>query len=102
MEKQFAENNHAAEGDNTNGGVKAIPPWTPRGLHRMVQTRMAEMGVRPNVMDRVLNHNLAGFGRHYDHYSYYPEIRKALIRWDRRLRGITAKKTRGIERLLES
>jgi hypothetical protein len=53
---------------------------------------MAEMGVRPDVVDRVLNHNVAGVRRHYDHYSYYPEIKKALLRWDRRLSEIVSGK----------
>lgn len=69
-----------------------IAPWTPRDVRRTVQTRMAEMGVRPDVVDRVLNHNVAGVRRHYDHYSYFPEIKKALIRWERRLNDIRSGK----------
>jgi len=66
----------------------AIADWTPRDIRRTVQTRMAEMGVRPDVVDRVLNHNVAGVRRHYDHYSYYPEIQNALIQWEGRLKEI--------------
>jgi integrase len=62
-----------------------ISSWTVRDIRRTVQTRMAEAGIRPDVIDRVLNHNVAGVRRHYDHYSYFPEIRSALIRWEREL-----------------
>jgi hypothetical protein len=62
-----------------------IASWTVRDIRRTVQTRMAEAGIRPDVIDRVLNHNVAGVRRHYDHYSYFPEIRSALIRWEREL-----------------
>ena len=72
--------------------TKHIPHWTVRDIRRTVQTRMAEMGIRPDVVDRVLNHNVPGVRKHYDHYSYYPEIRNALIRWEQRLNEIVAGK----------
>ena len=46
---------------------------------------MAEMGIRPDIIDRVLNHNVRGVRAHYDHYNYYPEIEEALIRWERKI-----------------
>lgn len=55
--------------------------WNPRDLRRTVQTRMAEIGIRPDIIDRVMNHNIRGVRANYDHYNYYPEIRNALARW---------------------
>ena len=70
--------------------LKQLKDWSPRDIRRTVQTRMAEIGVRPDVVDRVLNHNVAGVRRHYDHYSYYPETKRALVRWEKRLAKIFA------------
>ena len=63
--------------------IKAMdcPLWNPHDLRRTVQTRMAEMGIRPDIVDRVLNHNVRGVRANYDQYNYYPETRAALIRW---------------------
>ncbi len=59
--------------------------WSLHDLRRTVQTRMAEIGVSPDVIDRVVNHQIRGVRAHYDRHSYTPEIRKALIAWDKRL-----------------
>ena len=75
--------------------VSHTPYWTVRHIRRAVQTSMAQMGVRPDVVDRVLNHNVAGVRRHYDQYNYYPETKKALVRWDQRLSEIVSGKERG-------
>lgn len=64
--------------------------WTPRDLRRTVQTRMSEIGIRPDIVDRVLNHNIPGVRAHYDHYNYFPEIRNALIAWARKLQSIVS------------
>ncbi len=62
--------------------------WTPRDLRRTVQTRMSEIGIRPDIVDRVLNHNVPGVRAHYDHYNYFPEIRNALMAWARKVESI--------------
>ena len=53
---------------------------------------MAEMGIRPDIVDRVLNHNVRGVRANYDRYNYYPEVRKALVRWGAEVERISTGK----------
>jgi len=64
--------------------------WTMRDLRRTVQTRMSEIGVRPDIVDRVLNHNVPGVRANYDHYNYFPEIKSALTVWSKRVGEIVS------------
>ena len=64
--------------------------WTPRDIRRTVQTRMSEIGIRPDIVDRVLNHNVPGVRAHYDHYNYYPEIKRALTAWTKKVIAIAS------------
>jgi integrase len=54
---------------------------TPHDLRRTWTTRAAELGVTRLVVDRILNHvKRSVTGDVYDHYSYGPEIRRAMER----------------------
>lgn len=64
--------------------------FTPHDLRRTVATRMAEMGLMEEIIDRVLNHTRHGIIRAYNHYAYDKEIKGALEAWESRLIGITA------------
>jgi integrase len=50
-------------------------------IHRTVRTRLAELGVTPDVAERVLGHVIAGIRRVYDRYDYVPQMRAALDLW---------------------
>jgi len=58
-----------------------IPAWTLHDLRRSAATRMAMLGVRAEVVDRVLNHQagtVRGVAAIYNRFSYEPERRVAL------------------------
>jgi integrase len=65
------------------GHVKELPAdlnrlgvefFTPHDLRRTVATRMAEMGIMEEIIDRVLNHTRQGIIRTYNHYAYDKEL----------------------------
>lgn len=62
---------------------KPIERFCLRDIRRTVQTQMAASGIRPDIVDRVLNHNIPGVRAHYDLYSYFPEVKAALLTWDK-------------------
>ena len=66
---------HAAERLRQHSGVMA---FTPHDLRRTAATRMGERGVRPDVIERVLNHVPAKIARTYNRASYEAEKRQAL------------------------
>lgn len=54
-------------------------------LRRTAATRMAELGILPHVVERVLNHVSGTFGRVagiYDRFQYVDEMRDALTTWE--------------------
>jgi integrase len=59
--------------------------WTLHDLRRTAATRMAELGVLPHVVERVLNHVSGTFGRVagiYNRFQYVDEMREALTVWE--------------------
>lgn len=89
------------------GHIKELPEdpnrlgvefFTPHDLRRTVATRMAELGIMEEIIDRVLNHTRQGIIRTYNHYAYDKEIQAALQSWDKRLLKIIAGKTNPTER----
>lgn len=65
-----------------------LADFTPHDLRRTVATRMAELGIMEEIIDRVLNHSRRGIIRVYNHYAYDREIQGALEVWERKLTGI--------------
>jgi integrase len=62
--------------------------WTLHDLRRTAATRMAELGVLPHVVERVLNHVSGTFGRVagvYNRFQYVDEMREALTIWEAHL-----------------
>jgi integrase len=55
--------------------------WTPHDLRRTCASGLARLGVRPDIIDRVLNHAPPRLRRTYDRHDYAPELRDALARW---------------------
>jgi integrase len=66
---------HAAERLRRRSG---IPDFTPHDLRRTAATLMGERGVRPDVIERVLNHTPAKIARTYNRAAYDAEERQAL------------------------
>lgn len=59
-------------------------------LRRTAATRMAELGVKPWIVDAVLDHVQGGVSGIYNRYSYLDEMREALALWATRLPTIVS------------
>lgn len=71
------------------GGLPSAPkPWTLHDLRRTAATGMAEAGVAPSTLSRVLNHAEGGVTKIYNRHSYLAEKRAALDLWAGVIRGI--------------
>lgn len=59
-----------------------VTAWTLHDLRRTVRTRLSGLGVRPDIAERVIGHNVGGkIGATYDLHEYAAEKREALERW---------------------
>lgn len=75
-----------------------VAHFTPHDLRRTAATRMAEMGITGDILDRVQNHiskQNQGVGHIYNRYSYDKEKRQALEMWERKLISITTGRPAG-------
>ena len=71
-----------------------ISGWTLHDLRRTFATRLAELGVLPHVVERLLNHRLGAIkietiltdvAEIYNLASYLPEMRQAIVVWEGKL-----------------
>ena len=72
-----------------------IAKWTPHDLRRTAASHIARLGVDRFTLARVLNHSDSEVTGVYDRYSCDSEKRKALMKWDRRLRAIISGEVEG-------
>ena len=69
----------------------SVAPWTLHDLRRTFATRMAELGVQPHVIERILNHSagqISGIAATYNRATYLKEMREAIELYDRHLLSI--------------
>jgi integrase len=73
--------------------------WTLHDLRRTFATRLAESGVLPHVIERLLNHRLGAISNHtqsivttvagvYNLATFLPEMRKAIDIWEQKLNAL--------------
>lgn len=65
--------------------------WVIHDIRRTVATRMAEMGVAPHIIERLLNHisgQISGIAAIYNRARYLEDMRAALELWESRLGAI--------------
>jgi integrase len=78
--------------NNASGvGLTERDEWRVHDIRRSVTTFMAEMGIAPHVVDKLLNHvsgSIRGVAAVYNRYGYTDERRRALDAWARRLATI--------------
>ena len=68
-----------------------VERFTTRDLRRTAKTLMGEAGLDKSIRDRLQNHAFTDVSsRHYDRYSYLPEKRAAVAKWDRYLQRLVA------------
>ena len=74
-----------------DAAMGATPPWRIHDLRRTVVTGMAELGVRPDVIEMVVNHisgHRGGVAGIYNRSELLPERRAALERWSTHVAGL--------------
>lgn len=70
-----------------------IPFATNRDLRRTWKTLAGKVGISKEIRDRIQNHALQDVSsKNYDRWSYLPEKRAAMAKWDRYVRGLLARK----------
>lgn len=69
--------------------------WTPHDLRRTMATHMAEMGVMPHIVEKCLNHKMAGVMAIYNRAEYATEKKAAWRLWQRKLLRLRKKEAPG-------
>ena len=64
------------------------PRFIPHDLRRTAATRMADIGIEPFVIERVLNHKLEGVMQVYNRAEYADERTKASIELERYIKDV--------------
>jgi len=76
-------------GEGHDGG--GIPDWRLHDLRRTAASGMAEIGIAPHVIEKVLNHatgQISGVAAVYNRHQYLREKTDALAAWSRSLASI--------------
>jgi integrase len=71
----------------------SIAPWRLHDLRRTAVTGMAELGVRPDVIELCVNHvsgSRGGIAGVYNHSELLPERKAALERWNAHVSGLVS------------
>lgn len=59
-----------------------IKDFTPNHLRHTISTRMREIGIRPDIVERIIGHHVdSGIAGVYSSYNWVPEMKDALDRW---------------------
>ena len=72
-----------------------LPAWQHRDLRRTVETRLAKLGVRQEIINRLLNHAIGSITTVYNQHEYYEEKKAALQRWSDELDRIVGEPAPG-------
>jgi integrase len=84
------------------GGKATIPPWRLHDLRRTAVTGMAELGIRPDVIELTVNHvsgHRGGIAGVYNRSELLDERRAALERWSLHVAGLVSGKPANVTRL---
>lgn len=68
-----------------------VAPWTLHDLRRTFASGMASLGVRLEVVEKLLNHisgSFAGVAGIYQRHTFMDEMRAAIIAWDKHLTSL--------------
>lgn len=72
---------------------EVIPVVTNRDLRRTWKTLAGMAGVSKEIRDRIQNHALQDVSsKSYDRWTYMPEKRAGMAKWDKFVRGLLAKR----------
>lgn len=84
-----------SKGKRELDALAGLRDWTLHDLRRTAATRMAELGVPPHVVEKILNHLTGSFGGVagvYNRFSYQTEMREALDVWGAHIGKLTVRK----------
>jgi len=68
-----------------------VNKWSLHDIRRSFATNLAALGVAVHVTERLLNHasgTLSGVAGIYNRYSYFPEMKDAISRWEDKLESL--------------
>ncbi|BCG94448.1 tyrosine-type recombinase/integrase [Mesorhizobium sp. 131-2-1] len=74
-------------------GEPALPEWHLHDLRRTCATELAQLGVKQEVTEAILNHKtgkVSGVAAIYNRYEYQDEKREALKQWASRIQALIA------------
>ena len=72
-----------------NDDTLKMAPFTPHDLRRTAVTRMSDIGIAPHVIEKIVNHKMAGVMGIYNRSKYLPERKAAIEAWNNRLQELT-------------
>jgi integrase len=69
-----------------------IPHWTLHDLRRTFRTNLGRLKTRPDIAERIVNHisSRTEMEETYDLYTYIPEMREAMEKWEAFLASVTS------------
>ena len=73
----------------------SVANWTFHDLRRTFATKLAELGVAPHVIERLLNHvsgTVSGVVAIYNRHAYLSEMRNAVLKWEQHLDSLLSLK----------
>lgn len=68
-----------------------IEPWTVHDLRRTFVTKLAELGVAPHIIERLVNHvtgTISGVSAIYNRANYFPEMKAAVALYEAHLQRL--------------
>jgi integrase len=71
-----------------------IAPWTLHDLRRTFATNLAQLGVAPHIIERLLNHisgQISGVSAIYNRATYLDEMTAAIQQWEAKLASLLSK-----------
>jgi len=68
--------------------LSKINNWVLQDLRRTCRTNLPRLGVSPFIAKLTIGHKIPGIDQVYDRYSYMPEKREALDKWDEFIQGL--------------
>lgn len=68
-----------------------LPHFTRHDLRRSYSTGMAQLGIAPHIIERLLDHQtgtISGVAAVYQRYSFMPQMREAVALWQAHLENL--------------
>ena len=71
--------------------ASGLSNWTHHDLRRTLATKMAEIGIAPHVVERILAHQsgtISGVSAIYNRHHFLPEMKLALLAFEEKLQTV--------------